>query len=235
MIKNQYAFGFNALMGKFRAMSIAEFFKNKKVEIIADIACGPGDLIYELDQISTMVKKVKKITAIDADKTYLKDFKNRFHGNKFYFVNIDIEKDELPDEKYDLIFLIDILEHLKNPEAFLKKAKKYLNKHGYVVIISPNATSLHRQIGKRMGLIKTLYELGIGDIHVGHKRYFDFRRMRMLVKNSGLKIILESGILLKPLNNKKMEEFSMEYCQALYEIGKNLPEYCGELFFICQK
>ena len=134
----------------------------------------------------------------------------------------------------DLIFLIDILEHLHDPLLMLNKVKNYMTPEGYVVIIVPNANSIHRQIGKEMGFISTIYDLNERDHEVGHQRYFDFNSLGELLAKSGLEIVNKSGILLKFLPNKEMENLSNEYCDALFEVGRNLPEYCGEIFWVCK-
>lgn len=44
----------------------------------------------------------------------------------------------LEGKQFDIIFLGDILEHLRNPEVLLKKLKQYLSPDGEVVISVPN-------------------------------------------------------------------------------------------------
>lgn len=229
MNKHQYATGFNAFMNQYRTQFIKEFFIGKKIDSLADIGCGPGDIIIALDQTSSIIKKIKKITTVDFNQEYLKKVKKKYKNNpKFHYICSPVENLKL-DQKYDLIIMIDILEHLEDPLKILKKIKKYLSSHGYIISIVPNAKSLHRRIGKQMKYIKNLYELGVADFKVGHKRYFDSNKLVSLIKKADYNIVSKSGILLKPLPNNQMQKLSEQYCDALYEIGKELPDYCGEL------
>ena len=43
-----------------------------------------------------------------------------------------------PQKKYDLVFLIDVIEHFPNPVRNLRKIKKLLAKNGLIIIQTPN-------------------------------------------------------------------------------------------------
>jgi len=235
IITEQYPEDFNATMGKYRAESIADFFKNTTIKSIADIGCGPGDIVEHLEKISDIIQKSEHITGIDADQHYLNKMRDKFRDNpKFHFITLNVESEPLPQTTYDVILLIDLLEHLNDPAAFLKNIQNHLNPCGHIVIIVPNAYSIHRLIGKEMGFIKDVHELGPTDFKVGHKRYFDTDSLEKLISANGLKTILRSGILLKFQPNKQLENLPSEHCDALYRVGLQFPQQCGELFFVCQ-
>lgn len=127
-----------------------------------------------------------------------------------------------------------ILEHVEDPISVLKKYKKFVNENGYIVIVVPNAESIHRRVGKIMGIISDLHELTKQDIEVGHKRYYDLKMLRKDIIKSGLKIESVGGIFFKPLSNKQMEMFNSKIIDAFYELGKQLPpEYCAEIWVRC--
>jgi SAM-dependent methyltransferase len=58
---------------------------------------------------------------------------------------------ELPlSNKFDAITMFDVIEHVENPLADLKKAHELLNPGGALVIITPNSGSIYaRMLGKR--------------------------------------------------------------------------------------
>lgn len=70
--------------------------------------------------------------------------------NKINFINHKITYQKFlenkTDKKFDLILMIDILEHFKNPLNILKKTKKYLKNNSYLVIQTPNYQSLMAKI-----------------------------------------------------------------------------------------
>ena len=54
--------------------------------------------------------------------------------------DLDLEKDKinLPDESCDVVTAISVLEHLNNPNNFLKESRRVLKKNGYLIIVTPN-------------------------------------------------------------------------------------------------
>jgi glycosyltransferase involved in cell wall biosynthesis/2-polyprenyl-3-methyl-5-hydroxy-6-metoxy-1,4-benzoquinol methylase len=48
------------------------------------------------------------------------------------------DEDSLPDKKYDVLFLGEILEHQPDPKVFLEKLEKYLKADGVVIISVPH-------------------------------------------------------------------------------------------------
>lgn len=235
VIKNQYAGGFNEFMGRYRALFIKEFFSKGKIGRIVDIGCGPGDVIAELDKISPLVRKSRNVTMIDPDRRYLNIAKKRFDkSSKFNFIESTFENLQLGKE-YDLMIMIDLLEHVDDPRAVLKNAKKHLSDSGRIVIIVPNAKSLHRFIGREEKFIKKLDELGPADFKVGHQRCFDYERLERLAIKCGLRVAGSSGILLKPFPNSRMEGLTEKHCDMLYMVGKEIPRYCAELAVVLSR
>lgn len=62
--------------------------------------------------------------------------------NKAYNFDIEnekeIEKFEKEGQKFDVILMPDILEHLRQPEAILARAHTWLKPHGFIVVSVPN-------------------------------------------------------------------------------------------------
>ncbi len=47
------------------------------------------------------------------------------------------------DQKYDVIFAGELIEHLSNPGSFLERCKDHLKSDGVLILTTPNAFSLH--------------------------------------------------------------------------------------------
>ncbi len=80
--------------------------------------------------------------------------------------------------KYDLITLIDVLEHFNNPLINLNKLASRLRKNGYIVIQVPNYKSLMAKICKNWAWWM------IED----HRFHFSPRSIRLLLEKTGYKI-----------------------------------------------
>jgi hypothetical protein len=84
-----------------------------------------------------------------------------------------------------------------------------------------------------MGLLKEPHQLNERDHKVGHFKVYDLNQIKHLIKKSRFKLISWHGIMLKPLPNKDMLKIYQEnpkFVQGLYEVGKELPSLCAELY-----
>ena len=115
---------------------------NKKVSIL-DLGAGSGN--FEI----IFGKKVKQITAVDYRKEAL-DFlesilsKKRIRNVKLVECDLRNLNDIKNIGKYDLILLVDVIEHIQMEEAdkMIKNFKKLLVPGGKICVITPNFHSL---------------------------------------------------------------------------------------------
>lgn len=174
----------------------------------------------------------KNLTAIEPSEIYLAKAVAKCKHLPIQFIQGILEEHQ-SNQKYNLIILTGVLEHTRDDFTFLEKVKSLLDKDGRIIITVPNAFSLHRKIGLKLGKIKDLHELGELDLKVGHFRYYSPDTLNRILEKAGFKILRSAGIMLKPFPNDKMEFLDSNYCDALFEVGLELPEYCAETFAIC--
>lgn len=110
-----------------------EIFRNK---IVADIGCGGGAF---LDYINSVAKEV---IAIEPSTIYQTAMKKR--GFKVY----SYAKDALKDwkDKIDVIVSFDCIEHVEDPEEFVKEAFELLSENGTALIGTPTDAPIMREL-----------------------------------------------------------------------------------------
>ena len=118
---------------------ILNFIDSKKIRNckILDIGCG-GGLISE-----SLAKLGGQVTGIDFVENNIKEAKSHALKQNLkinYFVQ-DIENLNLSN-KFDLIILFEVLEHLNNWDKSLIKIKKNLKKNGILIISTINKNFL---------------------------------------------------------------------------------------------
>lgn len=104
--------------------------KNKTV---LDLGCGAGRLCL---YASKYAKHVTGIDYIDKAIEYSNKFAKMCNIKNIDFLLGDI--DSFKEDKYDVIMMAEVLQHVDNPLKTLKKCKKLLNKNGYLIISIPS-------------------------------------------------------------------------------------------------
>lgn len=193
-----------------------------------ELGCGDG-LWTE-----TLTKMYSKVVVVDASEPLLKQLRNRLGERVTCYCSL-VEEFET-DEKFDTILAVRILEHLDEPVKILRKFRACLSNEGRFIIVVPNAFSLHRRIGRIMGLLECEDSFSEADSSMGHKRIYRKESLLKDIELSGLRIEAWGGIGLKPLSNSQMESWSEPLLNAFFEIGKELPpELCGQLYAISKR
>jgi len=135
-------------------------------------------------------------------------------------------------EKYDVIVMGFVLEHVDNPFEIITRFKKFLTANGKMFIAVPNAEVLNRRLGYLAGLLPDMQALSENDLDLGHKRYYTVKTLTEEVNRAGYDIERIEGIYLKPFTTKQIMSlnFDKKIIDALCEIGIEYPELsCGIL------
>ena len=109
---------------------------------ILDVGCGDG---FHLRLLRQYGNKSWKLEGIDFDKRAVEMAKksglNVYRGS--------IESIELPQNTYDLAFMIQTIEHLEKPGEVLQTIRKLLKPGGKLVIVTDNTDALDFRFFKR--------------------------------------------------------------------------------------
>ena len=124
---NEVIFGFS---------EIIDYIKNNKIESILEIGCGTGILLNELKKFFPQIQ----MTGLEPLKSGYEKYQEISilkKNNKINIVNGMIEN-YYSDKKYDLIFSLNVMEHVENWEKYLLNSNKLLNKDGINIVLCPN-------------------------------------------------------------------------------------------------
>ena len=161
---------------------------------ILDVGCGGGIICEPLSRLGA------KVTGIDFAPNNIIAAKIHSKKNKLKinYINKDIEKAKL-EEKFDIILMFEVLEHLDNWKKTIKNIKKNLNKNGLIIISTINRN-----------LLSKLFAINIAEniLHWIPKGTHDYNK---LIKPEELKKILLKekfnfnnikGLVFNPLNRE---------------------------------
>ena len=136
------------------------------------------------------------------------------------------------DEKFDVINMGFILEHIDNPFEILTRFKKFLSPGGKIFVSVPNAEVLNRRLGNLAGMLPDMTLLSENDHLLGHKRYYTVDSLKTEIEKAGYKLEKIEGIYLKPFTTKQILslEFDKKIINSLCEVAIDYPELsCGML------
>jgi SAM-dependent methyltransferase len=142
-----------------------------------DIGCGHGTLQRQLHSANSWA-----IDGCDLNENAI-SLSRGHNGNTFLYDIFDLRQDL--KEHYDLVFLLDVIEHVAKPIDFLAAARFYLKRDGFMIINVPAIPTLYSQY----------------DVAVGHIRRYTRASLVSEIAAAGLEIetIAYWGLSLLPL------------------------------------
>ncbi len=178
---------------------------------------------------TTFSPHFKRHVVLDASPAVISNFQKRYPNAQIDIIECYFENFET-EERFDIIVLGYILEHVDDPKLILEKFKKFLKPSGRIFITVPNAEVLNRKLGHLAGMLDNMQELSDHDLLLGHKRYYTVDSLKDDVESSGYHIENIEGIYLKPLTTRQMLSLKLHknVIDALCQVGVKYPELsCG--------
>lgn len=229
--EREYAYNFDFdVMHSYMLKSFLPFFRKGA---LLELGCFMGSFTQRLTPY------FEDITCVEASSEAISVAKNKLPEN-VKFLRGTFEDIEL-NQKYDNIVLTHVLEHLDDPVSVLKRIRnEWLAENGRLFLVCPNANAPSRQIAVHMGLISHNSAVTDAERKHGHRITYSFDTLERDVKQADLNIVHKSGIFFKALANFQWDQLlntdiiSKEYLDGCYELGKEYPNLCSSIFFVCE-
>jgi len=140
---------------------------------VLDIGCGQGLVAREL------VRKGCRVTGMDR---FIPESSNS--PNELEFIRWDLDRREFPVHvsRYDQIFLLDIIEHLRTPEEFMEELRFATGRKRPEVILTT----------ANIGFFTTRLMLLFGQFNYGKKGILDVTHTRLFTSRSLLELLRQS-------------------------------------------
>jgi len=157
------------------------------------------------------------------------------------YIQHDIESFPYPiTETFDMIVLLDVLEHTRSPYTVLSNIKQYIRSQGYVFISVPNIECIddllsHINIAVYDPRLITATNGRWGEDHI---RFFNISALVNLVQGCGYEIVLLTGAnwyasqFGKHLCNHFAGRLNLPVTQIIRLLGEAFPMYSPTLITI---
>lgn len=181
---------------------------------VLDIGCGPGYMAEKL------ARKHAKTISLD------RQIQPQTIEHSWRTIATEIETfdfDELHDIKVDVILLLDIVEHLKNPEKLLQRLRSRFSQDCPEVIMTTGNVGFFTI---RLGLLLNRFNYGKqGILDMDHTRLFTASSLKRIFENNGYQIKEMKGIPAPfplAIGSGVIANFLLSFNQFLIFLSKGL-------------
>jgi hypothetical protein len=149
----------------------------RQASAIAEVGCGHGLLQRQIEDAYG-----REVTGFDLNEVALKQTVSRTSPVCCYDL---FQKNPEYENRFDLIFLCDVLEHVRDEDSFVKATQFHLAPKGKIVINVPAMPSMYSKF----------------DHAVGHFRRYDIDALTRVAQRNGMNVTAMSywGLPLTPL------------------------------------
>lgn len=150
-------------------------YSNTKGHKLLDYGCGNGNFLEFVQE------KFYSVKGVEFEKLMIEYCQSK---------GLDVKSEEeffLENEKYDVITLFHVLEHLYNPETYLRKFNSLMNHKGILVIALPNPNSFDSNYYKS--------DWAAWDVPI-HVYHFTQGVIIQMAKAAGFKFLFKSPLYL---------------------------------------
>ena len=169
----------------------------------------------------------KRHVIVEGSREIITKFKSKRGAERIEIVHSYFEE-YVTEEKFDVILMGFVMEHVSDPHLILQRFRRYLNTDGSIFITVPNAHALNKRFGYEAGMLKTYDSLSEADLALGHRRLFTVDSLRSLVEEEDLIVQRMEGLFLKPITTDQILRLGLseEILQAMLQVGIDYPELC---------
>ena len=134
---------------------VSKFFHTTQKLSVLDFGCGTGGGLEQLKKIFNF----KDAVGVDASEMAIRFAKT--YSKDYHLISHNSYKME---SQFDIIFLMDVLEHIDDDEKFLNELKKNLKDDGVIILSVPGLQTLFSDWDRQLGHFRRYNERNLVDL-----------------------------------------------------------------------
>ena len=173
----------------------------------------------------------RRHVVLDGSSAVIENFSKLYPDSHPEVINTYFE-DFTTEERFDVIVLGYVLEHVDDPVRILSRYKPLLSPGAKMFVAVPNAEALNRRLGHIAGMLPEMTALSEHDLLLGHKRYYTIDTLRDDIVEAGYELVAMEGIYLKAITTQQALSLNFDdrILDALCQVAIDYPELsCGLL------
>jgi len=197
-----------------------------------DVGCGDGSLTLEIAKLV----KAREIYGVDISDKALKVAQRR----GIIAVKADLNSDMLPfpNNYFDLVTAIEVIEHLVNTDNLLQNVWRVLKPGGLFILSTPNMCSWLNRVLLMLGYLPLYYEVStkwrvgkplnskVQFNPSGHVRLYNLRALKEHLEAMGFKIVKVYGASIYQFNK------AVEILDKVFSI---IPSIASDIIIVARK
>jgi 2-polyprenyl-3-methyl-5-hydroxy-6-metoxy-1,4-benzoquinol methylase len=172
---------------------VCELIDNRVVRTVLDFGCGNGEAL--LDFLSLKYKNIR-FTGFDQDKQ-----NSLLLSRLAERVRIANALHELSGDRYDVIILTEVLEHVDSPEEVISNLSTLLTDQGVFFITVPNGYGVSEWLSSLWGVFAQVFprkKLGNDRFTMSsspHINFFKLDHLHAIFSNTGVEVINSGNVV----------------------------------------
>jgi ubiquinone/menaquinone biosynthesis C-methylase UbiE len=148
-----------------------------KMKNVLEVACGPG---YSTQELLNILPKDIDFNASDIEKENIQIAKKKVGDN------VEIRKENIynlarANSSMDMVFALEVLEHLKYPEKALSEIKRVTKKHAIVAVP-------REPLWRVLNFMRGKYIKNCGNTP-GHVQHWNLKSFKTFLTDNGFEIV----------------------------------------------
>lgn len=217
--------GFNGRIIDYTARYLVGMCRGRSV---LELGCADGSIT------TFLADRFDRIVAVDGSSELIARAEHVLAAKRNVEFVCSLFEELRLEQRFDTVWMTHVLEHVADPVAVLRAAQRHLAERGVVIAGVPNANSVHRLVGVKMGMLTATTGLSALDEKLGHRRVYTAQLLRQHASAAGLRVVDEGGYFLKPLSSGQMESWPEDLLDAFFEVGRQIPTHAAEIYVVCE-
>lgn len=192
---------------KHRVQTYYKILEGIRARKLLDIGCGEGSIT----KILAETLQAEEMHGIDLNPEACR----KANGNGIKSICLSVDQGlPYPEGYFDLILMLQTIEHLNKPDIVLKEIRRCLSSNGFLLLSTPNCVSWTNRILVLLGYpplgidlsaeFRYKYPLGVTSAISGHQRLYTLDTLQQLLAYHGFSVMRSNGCGISWIKTNKV-------------------------------
>jgi len=231
-----YLLPFERQAEKYRRLAVIKELEQLQPQTLIEVGCGQDSIFHYLDPkiVGTIVEPIEKLSSgqdLGRRLPRVKVINSVFESVQSGMI-----------EPAEVVLLSSILHEVADAPLFIETASRFLRPDGALVLVVPNAWSLHRFVGERKKIISHLEEQSDTQRKMQqHQTVFSPESLTIFLETWGFEVETLKTFFPKVSSHSQMQQFlnekliDDEFLETLYKLSDQLEPTGSEIIAVARK